>query len=327
MIRARFALALALALLAVLPLASVGHASATDAEYSVREMPAPPGTPAVTDAEFSATQTPPAPTFTVESPAPVETQVPAPIPALGPEATAEVISPDPALSPTPPATRAPIPEGDMPAPEAELDNLAIVTDPQGTSLFGMPSTEAPILAELEPGQVLDLVILGVTWSQVRAGAETGWVPTYALGFSFGSPQPGIAVVTAPGGRLTLRSGMSTRTDALGTVGSGHAVLLLAKSEAFSLVRFEGREGYVLTQHLREEFPGRNLGTLVPVVSVDPAREANVRLRAEPGRQAVVYTTVPSGNHVVVLERGNGWARVEWEGHSGYMMEDYLGSID
>ncbi len=284
-----------------------------------------------------ATEAPtPAPSFTVITPPPADTPEPdatgqpipetTPMPADSgmPEATAEPVE---VTSPAPRMTRSPIPEADMPLPGADGVTVAIVTDLNGAALFEMPSTESAVLTMLNPAQVTNLVILGVTWSQVEADAVTGWVPTYQLGFTFGSPQPAIAVVTAPGGKLTLRAEMSTQSDALGTAYSGHAVLVLAKSEDFSLIRFEGKEGYVLTRYLREEFPGQNLGALVPVISVDPSRDANVRLRAEPSRQAATYTTVPSGSRIVVFEREDGWARVEWEGHSGYMMEDYLGALE
>lgn len=228
-----------------------------------------------------------------------------------------------AVSPAAEPTLAPALKDEIPKPDPDVKAEAIVTEPSGTALFGLPAMESPVLAQLEAGSVLALLRLGISWSRVKSGETEGWVPTYTLSFTYGSPQPALALVAAPGGKLTLRAEMTTKSKALGTVPSGRAVLLLAKSEPFSLIRHESLEGYVLTAHLKEEAAAHDLGTLTNVVSVDPAREANVRLRAEPSRKAAVYTTVKSGNQVVVLEIKDGWARIEFEGFHGYMMEEYL----
>ncbi len=220
-------------------------------------------------------------------------------------------------------TLAPVKPGEMPNINPDAAAEAIVTEPAGTMMFQLPAHESPVLQSLPAGSVLTLKRLGLSWSRVKSGELEGFVPTLALSFSYGSPQPVIALVTAPGGKLTLREEMSTRSGALGTVPSGRAVLLIAKSEPFSLIRHDGREGYALSAYLREATAEQGLGTLTGVVSVDPSREANVRLRAQPSRSGTAWTTVRSGEQVVVLEARDGWARVEYEGFHGWMMEEYL----
>ncbi len=226
-------------------------------------------------------------------------------------------------TPAPAATLAPVTKEEMPKPSPDARAEAVVTEPEGMALFELPAQESTILGRLEAGSVLTLQRLGQTWCRVKSGETEGWVPTYALGFGYGSPQPALALIAAPGGKLTLRAEMTTKSKAMGSVPSGRAVLLLAKSEPFSLIRHENLEGYVLTAHLEEEPVVRELGTLTNVISVDPTREANVRLRAQPSRKGAVYTTVKSGQQVVVMDVKDGWARIEYEGYHGYMMEDYL----
>lgn len=228
-----------------------------------------------------------------------------------------------AATPAPGATPAPVAMEEMPKPNPDAKAEAAVTEPEGMALFELPTQESSILAQMEAGSVLTLLRLGLSWCRVKSGETEGWVPTYALSFGYGSPQPGLALVSAPRGKLTLRADVTTKSKALGTVPSGRVVLLLAKGEPFSLIRHEGLEGYVLTAHLKEETVRRELGTLTNVISVDPAREANVRLRALPSRKGEVYTTVRSGSQVVVLDVRDGWAQIEVEGFHGYMMEEYL----
>ncbi len=225
--------------------------------------------------------------------------------------------------PAPGPAQVPLSGEEMSKPNPEAKAEAIVTEPEGMALFELPAQESSILAHTEAGSVVALMRLGLSWSRVKSGETEGWVPTYALSFAYGSPQPALALVSAPGGKLTLRADVTTRSKALGSVPSGRAVLLLAKGDPFSLIRHEDLEGYVLTAYLKEESVRRELGTLTNVVSVDPTREANVRLRALPSRRGAVYTTVKSGSQVVVLDVKDGWAQIEVEGYHGYMMEDYL----
>ena len=229
--------------------------------------------------------------------------------------------------PVPYATMAPMEKGQMPKPDPDARAEAIVVDPSGIALFELPAHESAVLVHLDAGSVLSLTTLGQTWSKVSSAALEGYVPTYTLSFAYGTAQPAIVLVTAPLGKLTLREEMTTKSKALATISSGRAALMLAKGDPFSLVRFEGREGYVLTEHLLEVQPNRNLGRYTQVISVDTSREANVRLRGETSRNGPVYTTVKSGNYLVVLETNDGWARVEYEGVHGYMMTEYLENIE
>lgn len=242
-------------------------------------------------------------------------------------------TPDPDASPTiaPPPTPAPTlpvtPDKEMPAPAADAKAEAIVTAAEGTAMFELPSHESSILANLNSGAVLTVKILGLGWTKVDNAGQEGYVPTYTLSFGYGSPQPALAVVTAPGGKLTLREKMTTKSKALGSVPSGRALVLLAKGKTFSLVRHEAKEGYVLTAHLEERPAEQNLGTLTQVVAIDGKTTANVRLRAKADRRAPYYTSVKSGNAVVVKDIQNDWASVEYEGYHGFMMGEYLKRFD
>lgn len=243
-------------------------------------------------------------------------------PAEEPDTTDEPET-DPVTERKPYATMPPVKKEDMPKPNADAKAEAIVLKEGGSSLFELPATESAVLDQLEPGSVLTLLLLGQTWCKVKTPGHEGYVPTQDLGFAFGDVQTGIAIVTAPGGKLTLRAEMSTKSKALGSVPSGRAALLLAKGDPFSLVRFEGKEGYVLTAHIKEVEPSATLGTYTKVVSLSETREANVRLRAEPKRNATEYTKVKSGLSLVVLEVKEDWSQVEYEGYHGWMMSDYL----
>lgn len=226
-------------------------------------------------------------------------------------------------SPSPNAAMPVTAKEDMPKPGTDVKAEAVVVNAEGLTMYDVPSLAGAEVTRLEPAAVVTLLILGQTWSKVQSGASSGYVPSRDLNFGFGTSQPALALVTAPNGKLTMREEMTTKSKALLTVRSGQMVLLLAKGETFSLVRVQDKEGYMLTQHLKEVPVSQEMGEYTKVISLDDKREANVRLRAEPNKNAVVYTTVKSGNSLVVLDRQEDWARVEYEGFHGYMMSDYL----
>lgn len=55
--------------------------------------------------------------------------------------------------------------------------------------------------------------------------------------------------------------------------------------------------------------------------------STVNLRARPGEKASLVMRVPIGRRVAVLERASGWAHVQVDGTTGYMMEAFLSSGD
>ena len=222
-----------------------------------------------------------------------------------------------------PATMPVTPKEDMPKPGTDVKAEAVVVNAEGISMYDVPSLTGAELTRLEPATVVTLLILGQTWCKVQSGELIGYVPSRDLNFGFGTTQPGLALAVAPNGKLTMRAEMTTKSKTIRTVKSGQLVLLLAKGETFSLVRYLDKEGYMLTQHLKEVAVSQETGKYTPVISVDAKREANVRLRAEPKKNAAVYTTVKSGKSLIILEMLDGWARVEYEGFHGYMMSDYL----
>ncbi|MGI6234377.1 MAG: SH3 domain-containing protein [Christensenellales bacterium] len=243
------------------------------------------------------------------------------------ESTTPTVSTPAEAEPKPYATMPPVKKADIPKPNKDAKAEAIVMKPEGIALFELPAHESPVLAQLDGGSVLTLDILGQTWSKVKTAGHEGYVPTQDLSFAFGGAQTGIGIVTAPGGKLTLRAEMTTKSKALATIRSGRAVVILAKGDTFSLVRHEDKEGYVLTAHLKEVAPSASLGQYTQVISLTKDREANVRMRAEPKRNATEYTKVKSGLSLIVLDITDDWAQVEYEGYHGYMMAEYLKKFD
>jgi uncharacterized protein YgiM (DUF1202 family) len=51
--------------------------------------------------------------------------------------------------------------------------------------------------------------------------------------------------------------------------------------------------------------------------------STVNLRSKPSKSGVLVTRVPVGSRVDVLDYGELWSRVTWDGYTGYMMSQFL----
>ena len=51
--------------------------------------------------------------------------------------------------------------------------------------------------------------------------------------------------------------------------------------------------------------------------------STVKMRAKPSTSCRTYWDVPVGDEVIVIERGEPWCRIKWNGKTGYMMTRFL----
>lgn len=72
-----------------------------------------------------------------------------------------------------------------------------------------------------------------------------------------------------------------------------------------------------------EDAGGDADEAVETAIVTAQSGSTVNLRARPGEKAVLLMRVPIGQRVAVLERASGWAHVQVDGTTGYMMEAFL----
>lgn len=62
----------------------------------------------------------------------------------------------------------------------------------------------------------------------------------------------------------------------------------------------------------------------PIMAVVRAGTGStVNLRSKPSKSGVLVTRVPVGSQVDVLDYGELWSRVTWDGYTGYMMSQFL----
>lgn len=137
-------------------------------------------------------------------------------------------------------------------------------------------------------------------------------------------------IDGEGTMLNLRQSPNTVSPILAELPAGTELKVLLRSSEWSLVEWEGQNGYLLNQYLEfwgemEEAEAGSDDTVVADESVLPAE-----VRAAQGDKAPVYDVdsddatvlghLKNGVRLEVLETVDGWSHIRYEGHMGYMKD-------
>ena len=124
------------------------------------------------------------------------------------------------------------------------------------------------------------------------------------------------VVSTSGSRLNVRSGASTGSGVVATLGNGSYVTLLSKSGSWWQVEYgRGQYGYCHSDYIR-------------TVSGSPAtvatRSGSLNVRSGGGTSYSVIGSLSKGEVVVTLSTSGGWSRILYNGtQTGYVSAQYL----
>lgn len=190
---------------------------------------------------------------------------------------------------------------------------------------------------------------GSTWCKVTYQGSTGYVMTQFLSFNKVNNEieeettPGTAVYawvdTENGKSLNLRN--KPNGDRIGSIPNGERVTVLEKGSTWYKIVYGGQTGYVKKEFLSDqsqaapdvnppvEKPDHNPAldsTLEVLETPVPAKitaDGGLHLRVECDANAKSLVLMPQGDYVLVLEQGDTWCYVGYEGENGYCMTSYL----
>lgn len=205
-------------------------------------------------------------------------------------------------------------------------------------LRAMPSTDSRSLGLYRNGtQVRVMSRLGL-WAYVNVNGATGYMMTrYLAAFASQSEPNPYATVryvrTGNSGRLHLREHASRDARSLGLYFNGTQVDVIANYGTWSFVNVNGKAGYMMSVYLASAPPA----LITPALTATPApapfsiltvRQPNdsfvyLRSTSTSNSNTNVICKVPSGSRVTLLEWGEWWSRVCYNGVEGYMVSHYL----
>ena len=159
------------------------------------------------------------------------------------------------------------------------------------------------------------------WAFVDVNGQSGYMYAKYLGEE-GSTDVTRYVSTNTRG-LNLRN--EPNGTILGSYPRGTAVTVLATDGAWSKVSVDGKTGYMFSQWLSSRKPGDNGSTsaLGTAVVCNPKDTQVLFLRSEPSTSSASLGYYRNGKTVTLLEKLDGWYKVQVDGKTGYMMAAYL----
>lgn len=122
--------------------------------------------------------------------------------------------------------------------------------------------------------------------------------------------------TVKGGGLNLRQTASLDAKVLGQYWTGTWVEILETGDTWCKVKVDGKTGYMMTKYLKG-------AATESVLYVRTNTGIGLNLRQGPSTDSAIITSFPINTAVTVLQRGNGWHKVQVSDKTGYMSSRYL----
>ncbi len=166
-----------------------------------------------------------------------------------------------------------------------------------------PSTSNSVIGSLKQNDKVEVISESNGWSKVKFSGKEGYVSSAYLKDSNGgntgggsenpNPTPGkTKVVTATS--LNVRSGPSTSSSKIGSLRQNEVVEVISESNGWSKIKFNGKEGYVSSDYLKD-YSGGSTGGGGSSEVVDGATVNNT---------PVSYTLTQHVNQQVTKGNGN-----------------------
>lgn len=132
-----------------------------------------------------------------------------------------------------------------------------------------------------------------------------------------------------GERAAVRAGASDKAGTLLTLSEGTAVSVLAKGDAWTLIRAGEIAGYVPTTmlHITGDAPAKTDDHPTAVTRWAQVTGGSLNLRSAAAKNARVVSVMPDAEILPVLDTAEGWTKVQYNAAVGYAMTEFLTLLD
>ena len=138
----------------------------------------------------------------------------------------------------------------------------------------------------------------------------------AIPASAASEAYGAATVTASA--LNVRTGPGTSSSRVGLVYRNDRVVILERtSDSWYKINYQGMEGYVSTDYLKDVLRAENFNATGTLIAT------NVRVRSGPSTSYSQISMVTKGDEVQVIGINNGWYKIKSSSYTGYVRSDFI----
>ena len=198
----------------------------------------------------------------------------------------------------------------------------ITSASRGLNMRSGPGISNSVIAKIPYETIVEVLDLGSSWSQISYGDQLGFVSNRYLGDvpPSSDEENNSYSVTA---RVNFRSGPSTAYESYGLLSVGTEVTVLAKTNNWFQVEYQGRMGYIHSNYLKEKTnPSPEPSDPIPDDSTYLVSK-RVNFRSGPSTAYESYGLLPVGTKVFVKSTAGSWYQVEYQGRTGYIHSNYL----
>ena len=194
-----------------------------------------------------------------------------------------------------------------------------------------PGREYGSNGTVKDGDYISVLSYGDIWSRVKTNSgKTGYIKNlyiddgddyYAAGTSYFSNRYSVYTTAS----VNLRSGASTSTAVITTLGKGTKLTAMGVNGSFYLVQTaNGTQGYVSGKYLStSKVSGGSASSGSASYATKTVTASYVNMREGGGLSYDVIKVLPYGTKVSVLYKGNYWTRVSHNGTTGWIKNTYL----
>ncbi len=121
--------------------------------------------------------------------------------------------------------------------------------------------------------------------------------------------------------LNVRSLPSENSSILTTIPKGTSIDLYSTSETgWYYTTYNGKSGYVKSDYISFESVGYDICN--PTAYINTQKDP-LNLRVSASTDSSIITTIPKGTAVNIIEYGDSWCYIEWNGYKGYANTQFL----
>ena len=188
------------------------------------------------------------------------------------------------------------------------------------------SFNATTISSYKTGTTVKVLSISNGWYRVETpDGRTGYMYGQYLQPTSSSmspvPNTNATVVSCNGYGVRMRSGPSTTYSVLRKWPVGTRAIILAEGQNWCRISGGGNVGYMMSQFLRKD--GSPAPSYDGDATVWAANGKGVRLRTGAGTNYSIIGVYSVGTQVKILERYNGWYRIQIGSRVGYMMSQFL----
>ena len=175
-------------------------------------------------------------------------------------------------------------------------------------------TLADQITENDDPQITEEEGGGAGETQAGEGQAEGNEPAVPV-----SAEPAGPIMATATTTVNVRSSDSERADRLGKVARGEQVEVLEQRvNGWSQINYQGQIGYIKSEYLQLAESVNGVEVIGQVTAA-----TNVNVRQSPSETAERLGILAGGEVVDLLERTDGWCKINYNGQVGYVKEDFV----